>query len=106
VLQAEGRLPQEADEATWIDGTRYGIYEAAAMVGLSVETLHAWDRLGLVVPGRYPSWFRVYSEADIKRLLTYKRPLETTTSSNRSGSPSAVVELTILSAWPMPQLNT
>ncbi|WP_432935419.1 MerR family transcriptional regulator [Kribbella sp. CA-253562] len=42
---------------------------AAALVGISVRTLHHWDSIGLVVPSdRTPAGYRVYSAADIARI--------------------------------------
>src|SRR5690606_24754757 len=38
---------------------------AAALVGVSVKTLHHWDEIGLVRPGdRTPAGYRVYSSGD------------------------------------------
>nr|WP_124709191.1 MerR family transcriptional regulator [Gordonia insulae] len=55
----------------------------ARLVGVSVRTLHHYDRIGLVVPsGRTAAGYRVYDDADIERLhrvLTYRElgfPLE------------------------------
>lgn len=42
---------------------------AAALVGVSVKTLHHWDAVGLVRPsGRTPAGYRVYSGDDIARI--------------------------------------
>src|SRR5690606_26430036 len=42
---------------------------AAALVGVSVKTLHHWDEIGLVRPGdRTPAGYRVYSSGDIARV--------------------------------------
>lgn len=55
----------------------------AGLVGVSVRTLHHYDRIGLVIPSaRTPAGYRVYDDADIERLhrvLTYRElgfPLE------------------------------
>ncbi|GAA1482429.1 MerR family transcriptional regulator [Gordonia sinesedis] len=55
----------------------------AGLVGVSVRTLHHYDRIGLIVPsGRTPAGYRVYDDADVERLhrvLTYRElgfPLE------------------------------
>lgn len=55
----------------------------SGLVGVSVRTLHHYDRIGLVTPsGRTPAGYRVYDDADIERLhqvLTYRElgfPLE------------------------------
>lgn len=42
---------------------------AAALVGVSVKTLHHWDAVGLIRPsGRTPAGYRVYSGDDIARI--------------------------------------
>ncbi|WP_211226867.1 MerR family transcriptional regulator [Amycolatopsis benzoatilytica] len=42
---------------------------AAALVGVSVKTLHHWDAVGLVRPsGRTSSGYRVYSDEDVARI--------------------------------------
>ncbi|MEO9329099.1 MerR family transcriptional regulator [Gordonia aurantiaca] len=55
----------------------------AGMAGVSVRTLHHYDRIGLVTPsGRTAAGYRVYDDADVERLyrvLTYRElgfPLE------------------------------
>ncbi|PWD41230.1 MerR family transcriptional regulator [Gordonia paraffinivorans] len=55
----------------------------AGMAGVSVRTLHHYDRIGLVTPSaRTPAGYRVYDAADVERLyrvLTYRElgfPLE------------------------------
>ncbi|ASR01136.1 MerR family transcriptional regulator [Gordonia rubripertincta] len=41
----------------------------AGMVGVSVRTLHHYDRIGLVTPSRRtPAGYRVYDDADVARL--------------------------------------
>ncbi|MFW0797100.1 MerR family transcriptional regulator [Gordonia sp. CPCC 205515] len=57
--------------------------EVAGLVGISVRTLHHYDRIGLVVPsGRTSAGYRVYDDGDVERLhqvLTYRElgfPLE------------------------------
>ncbi len=57
--------------------------EAARISGLTVRTLHHYDRIGLLVPAeRTPTGYRLYSAADLNRLhriLTYRElgfPLE------------------------------
>ncbi|WP_026929941.1 MerR family transcriptional regulator [Glycomyces tenuis] len=43
--------------------------QAAALVGVSVKTLHHWDEIGLVRPGsRTTAGYRVYSGEDIARV--------------------------------------
>lgn len=49
------------------DGLTVG--RTAALVGVSVKTLHHWDAIGLVVPGgRTPGGYREYSGEDVTRL--------------------------------------
>jgi DNA-binding transcriptional MerR regulator len=54
----------------------YTIGEVAGMAGISVRTLHHYDAIGLLSPGRRSnSGYRLYGEADIDRLraiLTYR----------------------------------
>lgn len=43
--------------------------EFARLTGVTVRTLHHYDRLGLLKPGRYtPAGYRLYSERDFARL--------------------------------------
>ncbi len=45
------------------------VHEFAALSGVTVRTLHHYDRLGLLKPqGRTPAGYRVYSESDLVRL--------------------------------------
>jgi DNA-binding transcriptional MerR regulator len=47
----------------------YTVGPAAALVGVSVKTLHHWDAIGLVRPsGRTPGGYRVYSADDVARI--------------------------------------
>lgn len=54
----------------------YTIGEVAGMAGISVRTLHHYDAIGLLSPGRRSdSGYRLYDETDIDRLraiLTYR----------------------------------
>lgn len=55
------------------------IGEAADRVGLSLRTMRYWDEVGLAVPSaRSAGGFRLYTEADLERLLLIKtfKPLE------------------------------
>jgi DNA-binding transcriptional MerR regulator len=55
------------------------IGEVAARTGLSLRTIRHWDEMGLVVPSeRSAGGFRLYTEADIERLMLVKtlKPLE------------------------------
>lgn len=79
-IPAEDRTDNRADDHA---GSRAGgraegltVGRAAALVGVSVKTLHHWDEVGLVRPGgRTAAGYRVYSGADIARVhrvLTYR----------------------------------
>lgn len=46
----------------------YVISVAAEMVGTGVQNLRAYERAGLVTPGRTTGGTRLYSSADIERL--------------------------------------
>lgn len=53
----------------------YQIKEAAQLSGVSVKTLHHYDKIGLLVPQKSGNGYRLYSEADLERLqiiLFYK----------------------------------
>jgi MerR family copper efflux transcriptional regulator len=51
----------------------FQIGEAAERVGLSLRTVRYWEELGLVEPqARSKGGFRLYSEADLSRLLVVK----------------------------------
>ena len=55
------------------------IGEVATRVGLSLRTIRHWDEVGLVVPSkRSAGGFRLYTEADIDRLVLVKtlKPLD------------------------------
>ncbi|MCW0212540.1 MAG: MerR family transcriptional regulator [Pseudonocardia sp.] len=55
------------------------IGEVANRVGLSLRTMRHWDEVGLVVPSaRSQGGFRLYTEADVQRLLFIKtlKPLD------------------------------
>jgi DNA-binding transcriptional MerR regulator len=55
------------------------IGEAANRVGLSLRTIRHWGDVGLVVPsGRSAGGFRLYTEADVERMLFIKslKPLD------------------------------
>ncbi len=51
----------------------YVISVAAELAGMHPQTLRAYDRLGLVSPGRSPGRGRRYSPADIRRLQEVQR---------------------------------
>jgi len=46
----------------------YQIHEFAALAGVTVRTLHHYDRLGVLRAQRNQSGFRVYTDADLERL--------------------------------------
>lgn len=54
--------PMGEVDRTWKVG------ELARATGLTIRTLHHYDDIGLVVPGRTGSGHRVYSPADVERL--------------------------------------
>ena len=47
---------------------RYRVHEFAKLTGVTVRTLHHYDRLGLLTAQRNGSGFRVYTGADVERL--------------------------------------
>ena len=49
-------------------GRTYLAQKFAALAGVTVRTLHHYDRLGLLKPGRSASGYRLYQERDIERL--------------------------------------
>ena len=50
------------------------IGEAANRVGLSLRTIRHWGDVGLVVPsGRSAGGFRLYTEADVERIMVIRR---------------------------------
>lgn len=54
------------------EGMKIG--DVAERTGLSIRTLRHYDELGLVAPSGYtPGGFRLYSEADVERLLLIRR---------------------------------
>lgn len=53
----------------------YHIKEAAQLSGVSVKTLHHYDKIGLLVPAKSENGYRTYSQADLEQLqviLYYK----------------------------------
>src|SRR3954471_19038793 len=46
----------------------YRVQQFAARAGVTVKTLHHYDRLGLLRPHRTAAGYRVYTDADLKRL--------------------------------------
>jgi hypothetical protein len=46
----------------------YHVHEFAGLAGVTVKTLHHYDRLGLLIPTRTEAGYRLYAEADLERL--------------------------------------
>jgi len=46
----------------------YKVHEFAELSGLTVKTLHHYDRLGLLKPRRTETGYRIYAESDLERL--------------------------------------
>jgi DNA-binding transcriptional MerR regulator len=54
--------------------TTVHIGAVAERTGLSLRTLRHWDEVGLVTPsGRTDGGFRLYTEADVERILLVRR---------------------------------
>ena len=47
---------------------QYRVHEFAELAGVTVKTLHHYDRVGLLRPRRTPSGYRVYTRSDLVRL--------------------------------------
>ena len=54
----------------------YVISVAARLLGMHVQTLRYYERVGLIEPFRSRGNFRLYSEQDIERLREVKRLME------------------------------
>ena len=48
--------------------SKYRVHEFAELAGVTVKTLHHYDRVGLLRPRRTSSGYRVYTHADLVRL--------------------------------------
>jgi hypothetical protein len=46
----------------------YHVHEFAGLPGVTVKTLHHYDRIGLLTPTRTEAGYRLYVEADLERL--------------------------------------
>jgi DNA-binding transcriptional MerR regulator len=46
----------------------YSVHEFAALAGVTVKTLHHYDRLGLLKPRRSAAGYRLYTDRDLERL--------------------------------------
>jgi excisionase family DNA binding protein len=44
--------------------------EAAALVGVHVDTIKRWEKAGRIASSRPPSGHRRYAKADVEKLLT------------------------------------
>lgn len=55
--------------------TSYSISEAADILCISVPTLRMYEREGLVIPSRRASGHRVYTEAQLGRIRSYRRSM-------------------------------
>lgn len=56
------------------DGTTMHIGEVAARTDLSLRSLRHWEDVGLLVPsGRTTGGFRLYTEADVAKVLAVRR---------------------------------
>jgi DNA-binding transcriptional MerR regulator len=51
-----------------VTGRTYKIHELAARAGVTVKTLHHYDRVGLLQPRRTDARYRVYTDADVAQL--------------------------------------
>jgi len=60
-------LNRERDEPVYMIGI------AARLTGLHPQTVRLYERLGLVAPRRTTNRNRLYSEADVERLLQIRR---------------------------------
>jgi len=54
----------------------YVISVAARMVGIHAQTLRYYEKAGLIEPSRTRGNIRLYSDADIQRLLQIRRLME------------------------------
>jgi MerR family transcriptional regulator, thiopeptide resistance regulator len=51
-----------------VTAPEYSVHEFAALAGVTVKTLHHYDRVGLLQPRRTAARYRVYAAADLTRL--------------------------------------
>ena len=57
-----------------MQNSNFKIGEVVDQTGLSIPTLRYYDNVGLITPsGRSPGGFRLYSEADVRRVLLVRR---------------------------------
>jgi DNA-binding transcriptional MerR regulator len=63
-----------AKRSDGVDPDAWQIGVVAERTGLSMRTLHHWEDVGLVSPSlRTAGGFRLYTEADIERIMTIRR---------------------------------
>lgn len=76
-IQTEGetraRIAESGARGDAYEEPRYAIGVVATRCGIHPQTLRQYERLGLVEPHRTRGNFRLYSEADIERLLRIQR---------------------------------
>ncbi|MEV0150303.1 MULTISPECIES: MerR family transcriptional regulator [unclassified Nonomuraea] len=62
-------MTTDAQRQEWAGPDGLTVGRTAALVGVSVKTLHHWDTIGLVCPsGRTWAGYRVYSDDDVARI--------------------------------------
>ena len=64
----QSKLPQARDAAAGAKPLAMRASDFAAQAGVSVRTLHHYDRLGLLRPSRSAAGYRIYSQRDFARL--------------------------------------
>ncbi|MFD0806042.1 MerR family transcriptional regulator [Nocardioides caeni] len=68
-MTREPAIPSDADHSTVMQ-----IGEVAARTELSLRSLRHWEEVGLLRPsGRTEGGFRLYTEADVERILVIRR---------------------------------
>ena len=54
---------------SYLGTVNYSVGQVAALAGVTIRTLHHYDRLGLLAPsGRSAAGYRIYEESDLERL--------------------------------------
>lgn len=85
---AVGVLPRDAGDTpdtlrSRTHGDFFLIGDAAALTGISVHALRAWERVGLLAPRRSAAGVRQYTEDDLARVRLIARTLNTQRVSRR-----------------------